>query len=115
MRTSSVSKQGFNGIWRSDKGLKQRSMSIQIRRTVSLVTVQDTIYQGPPKADHPLLNLSVEASNRLLLTPHVAGVTVGALRRMMGVAFENMKRAAHGKPINNVVNGINWRQKQKGE
>lgn len=75
----------------------------------------DTLYPEPPKADHPLLNLSLEASKRLLLTPHVAGVTVGAFRRMMSASFENMKRAAQGKPINNVVNGINWRQKNKDE
>ncbi|MEL7635579.1 MULTISPECIES: 2-hydroxyacid dehydrogenase [Sporomusa] len=67
----------------------------------------DTLYPEPPKADHPLLNLSLAAKNRLLLTPHVAGVTVGAFRRMMSVAFENMKCAAQGKSINHVVNGIN--------
>lgn len=73
----------------------------------------DTLYPEPPSADHPLLNLSPEASKRLILTPHVAGVTIGAFRRMMHAAFENMNRAAQGKSINNVVNGIERRQKQK--
>lgn len=71
----------------------------------------DTLYPEPPKADHPLLNLSLKASKRLLLTPHIAGVTIGAFRRMMIAAFDNMSRAAQGKPINNIVNGVIRRQK----
>jgi phosphoglycerate dehydrogenase-like enzyme len=66
----------------------------------------DTIYPEPPNPDHPLLNLSPAASKRLILTPHVAGVTRGAFRRMMSVAFDNMKRAALDEPINNVVNSV---------
>lgn len=69
----------------------------------------DTLYPEPPNADHPLLNLSLNASKRLLLTPHVAGVTVEAFRRMMSTAFENMGRAMKGKSINFVVNSINRR------
>jgi Lactate dehydrogenase and related dehydrogenases len=66
----------------------------------------DTLYPEPPEPDHPLLNLSEAASKKILLTAHVGGLTVGAFRRMMGIAFENMQRAIRGESIKHVVNGI---------
>ncbi|MCL6559680.1 MAG: 2-hydroxyacid dehydrogenase, partial [Firmicutes bacterium] len=67
----------------------------------------DTMSPEPPLPDHPLLKLSPEARNRILLTPHIAGVTIGALGRMLRAALANMARVAAGEPANYVVNGIN--------
>lgn len=66
----------------------------------------DTIYPEPPPRDHPLLKLSGEARDRLLLTPHLAGVTVGAFSRLLRAALANLKRVAGGEPPQNVVNGV---------
>ena len=60
----------------------------------------------PPPNDHPLLNLSHEASERLLLTPHIAGTTRGAFHRMLTGALKNLQTVAGGGLPRHVVNGI---------
>lgn len=66
----------------------------------------DTLAPEPPPPGHPLLNLSPAARDRLLLTPHIAGVTTGAFRRMLRAALENLARVAAGEAPNYVVNGV---------
>jgi phosphoglycerate dehydrogenase-like enzyme len=66
----------------------------------------DTLYPEPPPPSHPLLNLSSAARDRLLITPHIAGITKGALKRMFEAALENILRVASGEPPKNVVNGV---------
>ena len=66
----------------------------------------DTLSPEPPPGNHPLLNLSPEASERLLLTPHIAGTTQGAFRRMLTGALNNLQRVAAGGTPQHVVNGI---------
>lgn len=63
----------------------------------------DTIYPEPPEDDHPLLTLSSEATKRLILTPHTAGVTVRAFQSMMNDAFNNIRRINSGKNFQNIV------------
>ncbi len=69
----------------------------------------DTFAPEPPPADHPLFQLSAAASNRLLLTPHSAGVTLGSYKRMIENALENMARVMRDELPLNVVNGIKRR------
>jgi phosphoglycerate dehydrogenase-like enzyme len=69
----------------------------------------DTISPEPPTNDHPLLHLSEAASKRLLITPHTAGVTLGAYQRMIEAAMENMSRVIRGEPPVHIVNGIDKR------
>lgn len=69
----------------------------------------DTMDPEPPGPDHPLLHLSPNASRRLLLSPHTAGVTLGAYKRMIQGAMENMARAVRGEQPVNIVNGVNER------
>jgi len=66
----------------------------------------DTVYPEPLPPDDPLLHLSPSARDRLLLTPHIAGVTRGAMKRMLTGAIENILRAASGQSPEHVVNGI---------
>ena len=66
----------------------------------------DTVHPEPPPADHPLLNLSGEAQDRLLITPHIAGTTKGAFHRMLSSGIANVAAVAAGEPPQNVVNGI---------
>jgi phosphoglycerate dehydrogenase-like enzyme len=66
----------------------------------------DTVYPEPLPPDDPLLRLSPSARDRLLLTPHIAGMTKAAMHRMLTGAIENVLRAASGQPPENVVNGV---------
>jgi phosphoglycerate dehydrogenase-like enzyme len=50
----------------------------------------DTLAPEPPTANHPLLNLSPRANERLLLTPHIAGTTQGAFHRMLSGALKKL-------------------------
>jgi phosphoglycerate dehydrogenase-like enzyme len=53
----------------------------------------------PPTADHPLLALRGEAAHRLLLTPHIAGVTRQASLLLFRSAWRNVERVlVHGEP-----------------
>ena len=71
----------------------------------------DTLSPEPPGPDHPLLNLSPAGSQRLLLTPHIAGATIGANKKMLTMGLDNMMRAARGEPVLTTVNGISQRVK----
>jgi phosphoglycerate dehydrogenase-like enzyme len=66
----------------------------------------DTVSPEPPPPDHPLLNLSPTGRDRLLITPHIAGITKGAFNRMLRGALANILRVAAGANPLNVVNGI---------
>ena len=66
----------------------------------------DTLYPEPPPPDHPLLNLSKAARDRLLITPHIAGTTKSAFQRMLNQAIANIAAVAAGHPPRHVVNGI---------
>lgn len=69
----------------------------------------DTLSPEPPDAEHPLFNCSAAAAKRLLVTPHTAGVTVGAFGRLVQSALGNMERVICGEIPSNLVNGINKR------
>jgi phosphoglycerate dehydrogenase-like enzyme len=58
----------------------------------------------PPEASNPLLSLQGEAAHRLLLTPHIAGVTRQAQAALFGEAWKNVERVlVQGlAPINRV-------------
>ena len=75
----------------------------------------DTVYPEPPPASHPLLNLSAEARDRLLITPHVAGTTRGAFKRMLTNALANIVAVAAGKDPNNVVNAVRQSRNPAGK
>jgi phosphoglycerate dehydrogenase-like enzyme len=52
----------------------------------------DVYSTEPPQADNPLLLLQGEAAKRLILTPHVAGVTRQAQGLLCSRAWENIER-----------------------
>jgi phosphoglycerate dehydrogenase-like enzyme len=52
----------------------------------------DVYSTEPPAADNPLLTLSGEAATRLLLTPHIAGVTRQASAFLFRSSWENVAR-----------------------
>ena len=56
----------------------------------------DVYSSEPPAADNPLLKLSGEAAARLLLTPHIAGVTRQASALLFRSAWQNVERVLIG-------------------
>ncbi len=61
----------------------------------------DTVAPEPVLPDNPLLNLSERASRRLVLSPHIGGVTEGMFYRAHRTAWENIARvAACEQPVN---------------
>ena len=52
----------------------------------------DVYSTEPPSADNPLLTLAGEAAPKLLLTPHIAGVTRQASAFLFRSAWENVER-----------------------
>jgi len=63
----------------------------------------DTLSPEPVPADHPLALLGGEAANRLVLSPHIGGVTEGSFRRAWATIWSNIERVANGEQPVNVV------------
>jgi len=66
----------------------------------------DVLAPEPPQTTHPLLNLSPASQEKLLITPHMAGVTVSSFQAMLETALENMQRVLNGKQAKNIVNNF---------
>jgi phosphoglycerate dehydrogenase-like enzyme len=59
----------------------------------------DVYSSEPPTADNPLLSLTGEAARRLLLTPHIAGVTRQASATLFRSSWDNVVRVlVRGEP-----------------
>jgi phosphoglycerate dehydrogenase-like enzyme len=59
----------------------------------------DVYTSEPPTPDNPLVNLSGEAAERVLLTPHIAGVTRQASAYLFRSAWQNVERVLlEGRP-----------------
>ena len=54
--------------------------------------VVDVYTQEPPPSQSPLLSLSAAAADRVLYTPHIAGVAYEAARRLYTEAWANVQR-----------------------
>lgn len=65
----------------------------------------DTLSPEPVAADHPLAVLAGDAAARLVLSPHIGGVTEGSFRRAWTTIWNNIARVAAGEQPVNIVNG----------
>ncbi len=65
----------------------------------------DVYTSEPPPADHPLLRLEGEAADRVLLTPHIAGVTRQSAASLFDTAWRNVERVLieQQPPLNPVI------------
>lgn len=63
----------------------------------------DTLSPEPVPAEHPLATLQGEAANRLVMSPHIGGVTEGMFRRAWANIWTNIAHVAHGEQPFNVV------------
>jgi len=59
----------------------------------------DVYSDEPPPPNHPLLCLQGEAANRILLTPHIAGVTRQSTAFLCCKAWENVQRVLVDKQL----------------
>lgn len=67
----------------------------------------DVYSTEPPAADNPLLALTGDAAQRLLLTPHIAGVTRQSSAFLFRSAWENVERVLlRGEPALNRVPAV---------
>jgi phosphoglycerate dehydrogenase-like enzyme len=64
----------------------------------------DVYSTEPPSPDNPLLALQGEAARRLILTPHIAGVTRQSAAFLFRSAWQNIERVLIAKepPLNRV-------------
>ena len=58
----------------------------------------DVYSTEPPAPDNPLLRLTGEPTSRLLLTPHIAGVTRQSSAFLFRSAWQNVERVMRGEP-----------------
>ncbi|MBO4352821.1 MAG: 2-hydroxyacid dehydrogenase [Eggerthellaceae bacterium] len=63
----------------------------------------DTLSPEPVQPDHPLALLSGKAADRLVLSPHIGGVTEGMFRRAWRTIWSNVACVAAGDQPVNVV------------
>ena len=66
----------------------------------------DTLYPEPVTADNPLASLPLDCPGRLILSPHVGGITAGTFTRAHRMVWENLERVARGERPEHVVNGL---------
>ena len=69
----------------------------------------DTVAPEPVTADNPLLHLPEPAGDRLVLSPHLGGITEAAFRRAHLHMWRNAERVADGHAPDNIVNGLDER------
>jgi phosphoglycerate dehydrogenase-like enzyme len=64
----------------------------------------DVYSTEPPSSDNPLLGLKGEAASRLILTPHIAGVTRQSAAALFRASWQNVERVliANEPPLNRV-------------
>lgn len=63
----------------------------------------DVYSTEPPAADNPLLAVSDDAAQRLLLTPHIAGVTRQSAAHLFRASWDNVNRVLKGEAPQNRV------------
>lgn len=66
----------------------------------------DTLSPEPVQADNPILQLPADARHKVVLSPHIAGITAGSFNRFYNIAWGNIRKVSAGERPINVVNGL---------
>ena len=66
----------------------------------------DTLSPEPVPADHPLVTLPEEIRDRVVLAPHLGGITEASFRRAHAHMWRNAERLEAGERPDNIVNGL---------
>ena len=63
--------------------------------------VVDVYSQEPASSDNPLLNISKDAMDRVLYSPHIAGITKQSWTELFRQSWSNLSLFFDNKPLNN--------------
>ena len=66
----------------------------------------DTLAPEPVTADNPLVTMPSPACDRVVLAPHLGGITEASFRRSHLHMWRNAERIADGHRPDNIVNGM---------
>lgn len=66
----------------------------------------DTLAPEPVPADHPLVTLPAPACDRVVLSPHLGGITEASFRRAHLHMWRNAERVVDGHKPDEIVNGV---------
>lgn len=66
----------------------------------------DTVFPEPTAKDHPLVALPLEASDKVLFSPHIAGITKSTFVRAHQNIWSNVEAVINNQRPNYVVNGV---------
>ena len=66
----------------------------------------DTLAPEPVPADHPLVTLPAPACDRVVLSPHLGGITEASFRRAHLHMWRNAERVVDGHKPDDIVNGV---------
>lgn len=66
----------------------------------------DTLDHEPVAADHPLLSKHTDIANKLLLSPHIGGITGSSFRKSYQIIWDNIERLSRGERPKNIVNAV---------
>ena len=66
----------------------------------------DTLAPEPVPADHPLATLPQEVQDRVVLAPHLGGITEASFRRAHAHMWRNVERLAAGERPDSIVNEL---------
>ncbi|MFN0072758.1 MAG: NAD(P)-dependent oxidoreductase [Chloroflexota bacterium] len=66
----------------------------------------DVFETEPASNADPLVQLAKSGFDRLILTPHVAGITEAAQHRALKHSLENLVRFTRGEPLLDICNGV---------
>ena len=66
----------------------------------------DTLAPEPTPADHPLVDLPEGVRDRVVLAPHLGGITTGSFRRAHRSMWGNIAAVLDGSRPVNIVNGL---------
>jgi phosphoglycerate dehydrogenase-like enzyme len=80
-------------------GIVDEAALVEALRSGTIAGAAVDVYsKEPPPADNPLLTLDGEARDRLLLTPHIAGVMRQSSATLFRASWENVQRVLRGEP-----------------
>lgn len=66
----------------------------------------DTLYPEPTPADHPLVDMPSDCRDRIVLAPHLGGITTGSFRRAHSNMWNSVRLVLNGQRPNHIVNGL---------
>ncbi len=66
----------------------------------------DTLYPEPTTKENPLVDLPAEIKDKVVLSPHLGGITTGSFRRAHLHMWQNIENLLQGEKPTSIVNGL---------